>query len=687
MCLHILHQYWIAGLPPQGGISLKNQRSVTRPASLVVAFLVVVGLLVASIPGVGAQPTPMTGVPDHRGTEFWLTFPETSTPDYFSVAITGDPDTAGEVTVEGLGFSAPFTVPAGGVVYVRVPTTARVLTDDGIEKRGVRVTADAGISVHGLLFDGGGSFSSYLALPANMLGSSYMVLGYEVTTASTDRARIAVIATANATTVTVTPAITVGDKTAGVPYSVALDAGEVYQLGTAVTAADLTGTTVTSDKPVAVVSSSRCARIPVNTNFCDLIMEQLLPVDTWGTAFVTVPTLGRLNGDRIRVLAASDDTEVTINGTEVQLQRGEFHEQIVDEPAYITSDRPVLLAQYGHSAKYDGPAGIGDPFMMLVPPVQQYLTAYTVATPEISVMIDHFIRIVVPVGAEESVTLDGVPLAATFVPIGSSGYAATQIEIDPGAYVVAADEPISVVQYGWAGVGGYGFPAGMALAPIAAVAGLTVTPATAALEPGTEQCFTATALDADGQPLAGLSVGFDVTGTHTTSGSGITDADGQVEFCYTGTDRGDDMVVATQGAFADAASVAWRWFEGLVAGSGVIMSPRGAVAQAPSATNRAVFSFAVSHAEETNTPVGQVTFTYSHGTFQATALDLLTVEDSEITIAGSGTLNGSGSYEFLLTAVDGSPDAFRIQIWSGATVVYDNGSVQPLLGGLVMIRE
>ena len=42
---------------------------------------------------------------------------------------------------------------------------------------------------------------------------------------------------------------------------------------------------------------------------------------------------------------------------------------------------------------------------------------------------------------------------------------------------------------------------------------------------------------------------------------------------------------------------------------------------------------------------------------------------------GTGTINGSGDYGFMLWATDGSPDTFRIKIWNGAdesSVVYDN---------------
>ena len=45
---------------------------------------------------------------------------------------------------------------------------------------------------------------------------------------------------------------------------------------------------------------------------------------------------------------------------------------------------------------------------------------------------------------------------------------------------------------------------------------------------------------------------------------------------------------------------------------------------------------------------------------------------------GTGTINGAGEYGFMLMAIDGSPDKFRIKIWDKATgnIVYDK-----ILGG------
>ncbi|MCU0503770.1 MAG: hypothetical protein MUC51_18785, partial [Anaerolineae bacterium] len=58
---------------------------------------------------------------------------------------------------------------------------------------------------------------------------------------------------------------------------------------------------------------------------------------------------------------------------------------------------------------------------------------------------------------------------------------------------------------------------------------------------------------------------------------------------------------------------------------------------------------------------------------------------------GVGTINGEGSYKFMITADDGSPDTFRIKIWyedgAGEHVVYDNGSQQPLGGGSIVVHK
>jgi hypothetical protein len=63
---------------------------------------------------------------------------------------------------------------------------------------------------------------------------------------------------------------------------------------------------------------------------------------------------------------------------------------------------------------------------------------------------------------------------------------------------------------------------------------------------------------------------------------------------------------------------------------------------------------------------------------------------------GSGTVNGAGNFDFILTAKDsaisGGPviDIFRIKIWdkdAGNGIVYDNGTNQTVEGGSIVIHK
>jgi hypothetical protein len=77
---------------------------------------------------------------------------------------------------------------------------------------------------------------------------------------------------------------------------------------------------------------------------------------------------------------------------------------------------------------------------------------------------------------------------------------------------------------------------------------LDLNPKTATNPVGTQHCVVATVRDQFGQPMQGVTVQFQVNGSVTTSGSAVTDANGNAKFCYTGPDfPGADTIHA----FAD----------------------------------------------------------------------------------------------------------------------------------------
>jgi uncharacterized repeat protein (TIGR01451 family) len=495
---------------------------------------------------------PAGAAPDSQGTEHWLAFPSNFSAGELSLFITGETATTGNVAIPSLLFAQPFTVTPGAVTTVVLPSEAQLGVSDAVEDLGVHVTSAAEVTVYGLnrvQF----TTDAYLGLPSDILANEYIVLGWGKDLPGSE---FAVVGTQNATTVTITLSASTGSRTAGTPFNVTLNQGQTYQL-IASESVDLSGTIVTSDKPVAVFGGHQCANIPdANTFFCDHVVEQIPPPATWGESFVTVPLATRMGGDTFRILASENATNVSINGAAVAtLNRGQFHEQLITSASVVTADKPVLVSQYSNGTTFDNVTS--DPFMMLIPPFEQFLASYTVTTPA-SGFSSNFINLAVPNSAVGSVTLDGTAVpASSFTPIGSSGFSAAQLTVDLGSHTLDGPSPFGAFMYGFDQDDSYGYPGGLSLAPVARVTSVVLTPETDSNPVGTQHCVDATVTDQSGSPLAGVRVDFTVTGVNPTSGFANTNTSGVAQFCYTGANQGSDTITSSVGALSDTASKTW----------------------------------------------------------------------------------------------------------------------------------
>jgi uncharacterized repeat protein (TIGR01451 family) len=514
----------------------------------------------------GRALRPPQGGRDSKGTDFWLAFQGNLSIPNLTLFITGDADTLGTVQVPGLSFTASFSVTAGRVTSVAIPPDAALhSTRSGVTPADIR--ANAGIhvetldevAIYGLnrvMF----TTDAYLGLPTDILGAEYIVLGYGNTSFGS---QFGVVATADGTAVTVTLSITTTISTpsgnqveqpAGVPYTLILNQGEVYQLQNRGNK-DLSGTIITSDKPIAVFGSHVCTNVPGEFGFCDHLVEQLPPPVTWGKEFVTMGLATRHKGDTFRFLASTDGTHVRIKGIVVAtLNRGQFHERIIEGPSHISSDKPILVAQYSNGSAYDGVTS--DPFMMLIPPYEQFLGGYTVSTPATGFAIN-YINVVAPSAAVGRIMLDGVAIPAIrFTAIGSSGFSGVQVAVSLGSHNLSGPLPFGAFMYGFDIYDSYGYPGGMSLAPVASVTSVALAPKTATSPLGTQHCVVATATSQN-NPLKGVRVDFDVTGANPIVGFASTDVSGQAQFCYTGASVGRDSIVASVGTLSDAAIKRW----------------------------------------------------------------------------------------------------------------------------------
>ncbi|MFL5619359.1 MAG: MBG domain-containing protein [Gemmatimonadaceae bacterium] len=121
---------------------------------------------------------------------------------------------------------------------------------------------------------------------------------------------------------------------------------------------------------------------------------------------------------------------------------------------------------------------------------------------------------------------------------------------------------------------------------------------------------------------------------------------------------------------------------GFVTGGGWIDSPAGAYLTDPSLKGKANFGFVSKYQKGANVPSGNTEFQFKEGNlnFKSTSFSWLVIQGGTMAqFKGTGTINGTGSYNFLVTAIDGDqfsgtkkPDSFRIKITQGSAVVYDN---------------
>lgn len=331
-------------------------------------FSLLICILLAS--NVKAQTT--------SGTDFWLMFMDNygpySTTSSLSLFITSSVNTSGNVDIPGLAFTTPYSVTAGTVTTVNLPGNALQKTNDAVANLGIHVTALNPVTVYGLNRITA-TTDAFLGYPSDFLGTEYVILAW-TSRSSSLYSEFGIAATQNGTNVTITPTAVINGKPIGVPYVVSLNMGETYLGHGSSSGDDLSGTIITSNNPIAVYGGHQCGNVPSESYCCcDHMVEQLPSKATWGKNFVTCPLASRLGGDTWRFIASDNGTTVTINGSaQPVINAGQYIQATLTSASIINSDKPILAAQFSNSSGFDGVTS--DPFMMLIPPYEQFLIAY-----------------------------------------------------------------------------------------------------------------------------------------------------------------------------------------------------------------------------------------------------------------------------------------------------------------------
>jgi hypothetical protein len=405
------------------------------------------------------------------GCEFYaITLMKAPAPS-FGIAVSNAWDVEVAVTIDGGSLSSPIEldVPPMSVAVEELPAIP-ALTDasDSVLAGGAayRVTSTRPVTVGQMSLQGGmaKSAEASLLLPVNALGSAYAVVAWRPE--GTAPGFVAITASANDTTVTVTlrgdtmdgpgaPAIA-----AGVPATFTLQTGDVLRLSS--TDRDLTGSLVTSDKPVQVISGHWGAKVPAEPSgsccqYVSHLEEVMFPIDRLGTHHVvTRPAIpNELDPDLqlVRVVATEDGTSLVFDpevAPPVTLQKAGESIQISDAGDFVVvASEPVLVAQYMADPAL-GPKDGAAPALTLAVASDEFSSEQSLFS--LFAWPDRYLNVVGPVAA--NVTLNGQPVGA-LSPIGASGYGVARVQLGAGippgrVHQVSADVPVGVSVYAYA---------------------------------------------------------------------------------------------------------------------------------------------------------------------------------------------------------------------------------------------
>ncbi|MFZ1731218.1 MAG: LamG-like jellyroll fold domain-containing protein [Bacteroidota bacterium] len=336
------------------------------------------------LPPINREPCIEPGI-STAGTDFYLAFlPDVvgAADEFLRVFITAPQQSHVRIQRLGSGVETVIDVPAGALRMVQLEET---LNDYSVETpvlRGVRVLSDNPVHVFTGNYRDRHSDGT-VVLPVHALGTQYVTAGYNWGEAYE---HFIVLATEDGTDVTITPhAFTSTAKPDGVPFTITLARGELYYVKSFIAGSggSLTGTRIAATKPVAVFSGAESGWIPEvnsdNYGYLNPSAEQMMPFRFLGKEYIAVPFRSRRNGDTYRIIATEDNTTVTLNGLGMPAltHAGDWVEGILTDVTHIGADKPIMVAQYANSARWDADDNeYGDASMLLLVPTDRYMSCH-----------------------------------------------------------------------------------------------------------------------------------------------------------------------------------------------------------------------------------------------------------------------------------------------------------------------
>lgn len=462
------------------------------------------------------------------GRQFVVAFPpdynETHTKQALDIYVASGEDT--EVCIRNEYFSLERCLPvkAGEITTFTTENQTsswawELWQDERPIEFGFEISADAPISVY-VMISKAQTSEGYMAIPVSAWGKKYMhnnlyhwrtgswnfSSGFVIISNSDDtRVNIDFRGKGEGYGTTKTKKRDIGDR-----ETITLKKHQVYMVLTESmleNGYDLSGTMLTSNKPIGLISFHQIVWLPTSCGAGDNIVSMMPPIEAWGKEYATVELeRGTDKGDYMRVFAAEDNTKVTI--TSYDIATGNVltaHDATLNESDYwdynsaninghcnnksitgvrgltvIKADKPIYAQQYAYSAQWDCVSLANfDPFTFPITAREQYTDQTIFQTPynkssdnEFNNNYFNLLVIGEPDSAEKhqrmmnSITLDGEPLRAIDAAFGTRRIPGTdyywgRFKVENGPHTIKADEDtkFGAYIYGFSDWDSYAWPA------------------------------------------------------------------------------------------------------------------------------------------------------------------------------------------------------------------------------------
>jgi hypothetical protein len=418
----------------------------------------------------------------YLGRDLWFTMcknADNQTGKYYYLYISSPKNTIANIHIPGL---TDVTVPiSAGIVYTQnIDLSAEVTSSGVVENKAIHVWSnDADLTAY-LLSRNPGSTDGMLIIPTTGWGTEYVVAGYESLYQGYGSyvydypSEFSIVANQDNTICKIIPNSdiraayepqTILHK-AGQPFTEVLNRGQCVQYMTTLASDpdnfDVTGTIITSNNPVGVIGASQCANIPVDYLYCNHVCDMIPPVRTWARTYQTVPFAQRQGGDTYLVIGTKpgqiiyrDSNQYAVLGNKYSF----YFRPDINQASTWTSTDPFLLVQYINGSTWEAEYGsnvnlVGDPSMVVINSVEQYVSHIIFQTPSITNAFQNFVNLMVNNKALNGTTLDGKSINSypysSSQPVPFSNYTAFRIgSVQPGTHIVNSDSGVGVYIYGY----------------------------------------------------------------------------------------------------------------------------------------------------------------------------------------------------------------------------------------------